>query len=72
MNVQFPSVFKSKEAGLTKYLADLTLAIQSGFRWAHRTDEAVAEVLLVSPNGSVYAVTVDDDGNLETTARFTA
>ena len=43
-------------------------AIKRAFIPAVSKDEAVSRILLQSPNGTVYSVTIADDGTLTTTA----
>lgn len=43
-------------------------ALRRAFAFAVSRNEAVESVLLQSPNGSVYKLSVDDAGNLVTTA----
>jgi hypothetical protein len=57
---------------LSSYLGRLSASLKTAFSRVSRTDETTMELLLSSPNGSVYSVTVDDDGNLETTLKFDA
>lgn len=52
---------------LRRYLEELTAFIQREFRRRSEDNVAIGNVLLLSPNGSVYSVTVGDDGTLTTT-----
>jgi len=48
------------------YLMNLVKALTASDRYVVRSNVAVGSILLVSPNGSVYNVTVTDAGVLDT------
>lgn len=50
-----------------RFLSDLLTAIRAAFLSVVRTDQAVDRIMLRSPSGTVYEVTVGDDGTLITT-----
>lgn len=52
---------------LTQYLVSLAEATRRALLPLVSKDEAVGRILLQSPSGKVYSVTVDDAGNLTTT-----
>jgi hypothetical protein len=52
---------------LSVYLASLVDAIRRSLTPLISKDEAVGRVLLLSPSGLVYTVSVDDSGTLVTT-----
>ena len=49
-----------------RFIGELLSAIRTAFNTVVRTDQAVERVMLRSPNGTVYEVTVADDGTLTT------
>lgn len=53
---------------LGQYLARLNQTLIRAFMGAVTQDEGVSRIILVSPNGTHYAVTVSDAGTLTTTA----
>jgi hypothetical protein len=50
----------------SRYFTDLVESIRSALTPGVSKDEAVGRILLLSPNGTVYEVKVDDAGNLVT------
>lgn len=65
MIVNFPSPPPGNVTGF--YLVQIIDAIRKAFLPLVTKDEAVARILLQSPNGTVYSVTVSDSGTLTTT-----
>lgn len=57
-----------EDGAVTSYLRKLRDAINSELLRRIRKTEPVAEVLLVSPDGTVYKITVSNAGVLSTTA----
>lgn len=52
---------------MSAYLASLVETLRRAFLPLISKDEAVGRILLQSPNGTVYSVTVSDTGVLTTT-----
>jgi hypothetical protein len=53
---------------LGQYLARLNQTLIRAFMGVATQDDGVPRIILTSPNGTQYAVTVDNSGNLITTA----
>jgi uncharacterized membrane protein YjjB (DUF3815 family) len=53
---------------MNNYLRAFSLWCRNGFRTKMDTTAAVPGILLLSPGGSVYQLTVADDGAVTTTA----
>lgn len=49
------------------FMSRLVEAIRQGFLFTVGTETATSSVMLLSPGGKVYRVTVDDTGTLTTT-----
>ena len=49
------------------YLARVLESLRRALSRAVSTDEGVSRIILVSPNGTSYSVTVDNSGTLSTT-----
>jgi hypothetical protein len=52
------------------YIREMNAACRREFERRGTKDEALGEVLLVSPNGTTYAVTVSDVGALVVTLKY--
>ena len=64
---RLPASPQFKEAGLTDHLNRLSVSLQREFTERPTKTTPVSSVLLMSPSGKVYTVTVDDTGALVTT-----
>lgn len=53
------------------YLRELNAALQREFERRPPVETPYHELLLISPGGNVFAITVSDQGVLQTTVRFT-
>jgi hypothetical protein len=49
------------------YMGRLAEALRNALTFSIRTDQAVSQVLLRSPNGTIYKVEVDNTGTLTAT-----
>lgn len=67
-----PPSLPHNEEGIFSYLRELSKYLVREFRKRPEKDTAVDSVILVSPNGSVYTVRVDDAGALTTTLMYDA
>lgn len=65
MNVNLPSPPRTYDVGAFSQLLNV---IKTSLSFAISKEEAVDSILLQSPNGSVYKISVDDTGTLVTTA----
>ena len=65
--MRLPNPPGSLPVEIRSYLQTLVKAIMGADTFTVRTNVAVGSVLLASPNGSVYTVTVSDTGTLTTT-----
>lgn len=65
--MKLPMIPQLKDFDLAAYLRLLSMAIIKEFDARPTKDQAVHSVLLVSPGGKAYSVTVADDGTLSTT-----
>ena len=62
-----PTIPKSFDSDHNQFARQMMLWVQQQFSNAIRKDQSIGSVMLLSPNGSTYSVTVDNDGNLTTT-----
>jgi hypothetical protein len=67
MTLVLPKVPQNIDNDTRLYLQNLTKAVSDHSRSTITKEQPVDSILLVSPNGSVYAVGVDDTGALTTT-----
>ncbi len=58
------------DLAVRKYLRDLSVALEIEFRQRIPNATAGPSILLASPGGKVYSVSVDDAGLLETNLVF--
>lgn len=65
MNVNLPPPPRTYDVGAFSQILNV---IKTSLSFAVSKEEAVDSILLQSPNGSVYKLSVDDTGTLVTTA----
>jgi hypothetical protein len=63
----FPRIPKVGDDALQRYLRDLSVTVQSEFRDRVPDNVGGQFIHLVSPDGSVFSVTVANDGTLSAT-----
>ena len=61
---KIPNSFEPEQFG---YLRDFSYAVDASLRTKASRDYATDQILLVSPNKKIYALSVDDTGNITTT-----
>jgi hypothetical protein len=64
--MRLPPIPVIQDPNVTEYIRQLSMALNKEFAARPTKDQAVHSVLLLSPGGKVYSVTVADDGTLST------
>lgn len=64
MNVQFPDPVGGVSPN---YMMQVLSTLRTVFLSVVSKDESVSRILLSSPNGTVYSITVDDSGTITAT-----
>lgn len=70
--MKLPEIPRTIDGKLQEYLQNFSRAVQNLDTASIKKDQAAGSVLLVSPDGSVYSLTVDNAGTLSTTLVYNA